>query len=651
MDLCFIPFDDGLLCRILTGNKGGNMKYITRKNGIILLLTLIGETGICYLFNLMSKDGGFSFSFFSIPLFFVIFCWNKRLADDPVFQEEKKIIRRRMFYSFLVSFLFALSLVMGYQLKKDEMLLRGYSGKFIIFAASAAIAAAFLMPVNEWFAFLDRRKADMKKDSDFRDFDSKENRKHFFLSFGVLILCWMPVFLAFYPAVMAHDFHRQSQEAYKGWIWFNDHHPLMHTMLIRFAFLFGEKIGSLKVGMACYSIFQMLVCGAVFAYLCTMIARLAKRKWPMYVSLAFLSLFPVVSVMVLSVTKDTLFTAFFVLFLLIVLERKFYHGRGMRIFLDLSLVITGIFTVLYRNNAVYALALFAVFYIIWSKGERILVFLLCAVMLTGGVFAKNEIRTAMNAGTGSKVEMYSVFLMQMARVGYLYYDNTLDEYEKSLIDPYISAYAWENGGYNPYIADGIKSDVAVSTFLTWKEDVPGMLKSWFLLGLHYPNEYIDAFLLLTDGYWFIDDVSHAEVLGYGEETRLGLLYTFDATPDFIREEGLSEETKFPALFQLYKKILNGNLYYHWPVLSSLFKPSFYCWSLLICMISLAYLGKGKKQILNLLPFFYLLTILLGPVVIFRYVFPVAVAGPLLFAWLLSGREWTGDKNGWGCYES
>jgi len=164
-----------------------------------------------------------------------------------------------------------------------------------------------------------------------------------------------------------------------------------------------------------------------------------------------------------------------------------------------------------------------------------------------------------------------------------------------------------------------------------------MLKDWVNIGLHYPNEYIDAFLALTSGYWFLDDVSHAEVLGYGEDTNLGLLYTFNASVSDVFE-GVESRSFLPGLLTAYQKIVNGNSYYGWPVLSLLFKPAFYCWLLVLVIVSFWYKKEPKKQLLTLLPLLYLLTLFLGPVVNFRYIYPIAVVVPVLLTEVLRAKD-------------
>ena len=121
-----------------------------------------------------------------------------------------------------------------------------------------------------------------------------------------------------------------------------------------------------------------------------------------------------------------------------------------------------------------------------------------------------------------------------------------------------------------------------------------------------------------------------QVLSYGADTDLGLLYTFNASNKEVFE-GVESRSLLPGVLECYQEIVNGNCYYEWPVLSILFKPAFYCWLLLLAMVSMWYKKENDKQIVTLLPFLYLMTMFLGPVVNFRYVYPIIVVSPILFS--------------------
>ncbi len=603
-----------------------------RKAGVSLSAIYAG-CSLSYLLNLMTDGKGFTQSLLSAFLFAVVFGSLFWFGQELEKIEDATLRKRRLGYVWLTACLLGLALVLGYQMRMQGMTSVGVKGKLWILLVSVGIGIGLSPFVNLWFALLDKAVG-RKTEGAFG-----RSGRCFLTSWGVIMLCWIPAFLAYFPAIMSYDFNRQSIEAVLGYLWFNTHHPLIHTFLIRCALKLGEAVGSYQAGMAVFSGVQMLILSAVMAYSCVMTGRLMRKKWPVVVTTLLFGLLPIHPVMGMAMTKDILFAAFFLLLLLLILERKLYRdthaAKGAKMLgLDAAIVAVGIAMILFRNNAVYAFAVFAVFYVWWSRRERLQILLLCVLILVGGQSAKAAMQKAMNAGSGSEMEKYSVFIQQMCRVAVNQGGNLSDE-DWWTINTYVPCDYWED--YNPTIADSIKGNVTNTAFQNWKDDIPGMLGDWFRLGLKYPNDYLDAFLALTSGYWFPDDVSHAEVLGYGEDTEKGLIYTFNASASEVFD-GIENHSYLPGVLENYRRIINGNSYYDWPVLSNLFKPAFYCWLLFLLMLSAGYLKKRQKAVLCMLPFWNLMTLFLGPVVNFRYAYPIIIVIPFLLAWMFSPAE-------------
>ena len=92
-----------------------------------------------------------------------------------------------------------------------------------------------------------------------------------------------------------------------------------------------------------------------------------------------------------------------------------------------------------------------------------------------------------------------------------------------------------------------------------------------------------------------------------------------------------------ALEKVLEKIVSGNCFNEWPVLSVIFHGSLYSWSLFFLMVLCLYRRKYWCFQMSLLPFLYFGTMLLGPVVQVRYLFPIMVMLPVLAAFFSSDR--------------
>lgn len=593
---------------------GDNRTYVI--TAMMLILSLSG------LFTVL-RHGGFGTGIYwytafmlLIPFMVIVFYdLVKKIESDS--EKGRKILK----YAFLFGWLFGISLDMGYQFQNMGYTLPGLKGKGIIIIVGFCLSVLFLPVTYRLFRlaeiFPSERKIEVKKTKCI---------KVFFISFAVLLVCWLPVFLAFFPGVMSYDFNRQSQEALRGYIWFYEYQPLSHTFLIRQFLLMGVRAGDISVGVAAYSVFQSLILSAAISA-CMVFVYKRSGIYATVFWIAFFALLPFNPVLAISITKDIIFSAFFVLILLLILQMN----ESAKPLVCILFIVCGVINIFFRNNAPYGLMFLVPAFLLTEKKlkRKLLYVCLTIVMIICGMGGKVLIRTSMHAIRGSKMEMYSVPLMQMVRTAYYQGDNLTPEQE-SILRYYIGDIMW--GEYNPSISDAFKSNANGDSWLGENKD---MIKDYITIGKAYPNDYIDAFLALTMGYWFIDDKTHAEMLEVGDDTGLGLLFTFNASKSEVIPKGIEERSYMPGLLKVYKHIVNGNSYYNWPVVSFLFKPATYFWLLIYAVFIGVYKRNKKSIILLAYPVFYMLTMLLGPCVHFRYIYPFVLASPIFISFLFS----------------
>lgn len=601
-----------------------NKKQGCIRNVIALLAAWAGAYGVSYLFSL--KEGN-TFGYGIVPMLVFILCffmWEKWLKQ---LQEEAKVERRKLLYAAVFIMAVSITYVMGYQLQSWGMTDGGFKGKALILFRGACLSMTVFPLMYQLFNLLQRAYDKAQKAK-----EAKSRNPWMIFGFSTLIIfmCWIPVFLAYYPAIMTFDFHRQVGEAARGFEWFNTYQPLAHTFLIWVALQIGNAVGSLETGMACYSIFQMLVLAVALGYVCAMVYRLVKKMWPVVLLVVFLGLFPFVSVLALCVTKDIIFSALFLIFMCLFVERSYFATGKRRMVLDILWVLEGLVMMLFRNNALYAVAVFAIFFVVMTeKKQKMQALILSLALVIGGKGALEGVQAALGVTIeGNKVEMFSLPIQQLARVGNIH-GEYLDEDDFIKIDFLVGWDVWEH--YNPPLSDTIKGAVSTRIPYTWEGNYLGVLQIWTEIGLKYPNEYIDAFFALTCGYWFMDDRTWCEVLGFGTDTRMGAIYTYNAIPLDIIPEGIDHVSKFPALEEKLEEIVSGNSFYQWPVLSVLCKPALYVWGLIFSLLLALYFKERKKLMILLLPFIYFGTLLLGPVVQIRYIFTIMITVPLLLA--------------------
>lgn len=603
------------------------MRLIKRLRGqekvFPVLQALLGTYGVCCLGETAGLERA-SFSVMSIPVAAVLFLlvqWTEKGLDSLPDEKQR---RRRIRWAAALSFLFSVSMIMGYQLQTNGMTESGFRGKGLILFRGACLGIAVFPFGNLLFQGIEKA-GDWKPEKSGRRWKSG---KVYWITALALFLCLVPVWLAYYPIVMSYDFHRQINEAYKGFVWFWPYQPLAHTWVIWLFLQVGNLLGNIQTGMACMALLQMLLYSLAAAWAVLFLYRAAGKKWIPAAGVLFFGVFPLNSVMVVCTTKDVLFTILFLVFVLLLAERFFFSGGRKQWILDLLLLLEGCVMIQFRNNCIYAVAVFGVFWFIFAaRREKLRVLLLCILLVAGGRSMAAGIRAALGTELESpKVEMFSVPIQQFARVGF-YHGDELDRKTWQMLNRYVLAEDWKS--YNPPISDTVKASVGVTTFHSnWEGNTGQVLKDWLQLGMQYPNEYIDAFLELTRGYWFWDDRSYAECLGYGAEERMGTIYTYNSA---VIENGpeILHESRFPWLEKQLENIVSANAYYDWPVVSVVFKCAFYVWGVCLLFAAYLYLKRKKQAVFCLFPLLYMGTMLLGPVVQMRYIFPLMATLPVL----------------------
>ena len=514
------------------------------------------------------------------------------------------------------------------------MTAQGIAGRIGVLVKSCFLSFAFLPFFDALFDYADQRK-EKAKESVFEGEEKKKFgvKKAFFLSWFIIFICWIPVFLAYYPGIMSYDSNRQFTEAYLGVYW--DLQPIFHTFLIRISLLLGEVLGAYERGIAVYSLIQMLTLSCALAYSISFVYELTNKRRYVYILAFFFGIFPVFSVLALCVTKHIFFSAFFLLFATFALKR-FLKKDSRKIGYEIGMILCAVMMSLFRKNGIYGIALFTVFYIIAMKKERIRTLILCILIIASCFGGRTLVRTVLHGTPGPKIEMYAVPIQQFARVSFFRLDELTEE-EKETMEYYIPGSTTAKT-FHVSLADAPKFAASGDAWT----DTPQMLKDWSHFGVKYPGDYLEAFLGLTAGYWFTDDIAISQYLGYGRDSMRGLIETFNASKPIDEfYEGVPTHSYLPKLQYFLEGMVSDEQYLKWPVVSVLFRPAAYCWAAFVMFGVLLYQKRRREFAAASIQITYFCTVLLGPVANIRYVFQIMIGLPVLAAFALSfskGRE-------------
>lgn len=544
-----------------------------------------------------------------------------RLIRGLLIQTDKRLVRHALFWGMLL----AASYVMGARLAAHETIFGG-AGYVLMYLAAAVCLA---VPAASCIApFL--RNGPSSGEAE-RPLQKKHPLWQAGLFYGMVIfLCWLPVFLAYYPSVFAYDAEGQLYQVIAGD--YSTHHPLLHTLFLGAFFKLGGVLGSYSAGMALHSIVQMILLAAAFAFVLSYLYEKGISRWRRMLLLAFYALFPTNSVLSLSTTKDVLFSALVLLYTMLlyhmICDKKMQVDKRD----GAACVILSVLLLLFRNNAVYAflvsMPLVYAGYRKWQIGEeraqsasfgaRTYLVLSIAALLFFAVCSAG-LRAGTHAHSGSPREMLSVPLQQMARTR-VKEEQRIDPALRKELEKYIPA-EWVFAAYDPHLADPVKNRAVIH------DDPAGLIETWVKLGMRHLDVYVDAFLDNCVGCWYLEDISHAQIYGIGTESGFGYLSTDNRTMPAGCE--IIPHSYLPGLRSLLEKIVSDNQYQRIPVLRIIFAPAFYWWMLCIYMAVAVY----RRKYIMLLPVCFLgayyLTLLLSPAVLIRYMYPFVVTVPAI----------------------
>lgn len=441
----------------------------------------------------------------------------------------------------------------------------------------------------------------------------RKMRHPFLVVCGLIMLCWIPGLLATFPGIYAYDSVFQMKWFVNGEI--SGHHPILHTYMLGGCLTLGEKVfGSYEAGMLIYSLIQMLFMAAVFAYIVRYIGRFLPRVLQVFVFALYVFL-PYNVLFSFSATKDVIFAGLFAVLVL----KSYEMVRDMETFFagwKNSFVYVGLAFMMcaFRNNGYYAfLCVIPVMLIVcrryWKKAMLIcLIVVLCWNVYVGPVYQ------LLGVTKGSTAEMLSVPMQQLSYV--MCTDpSELTVEERNQIEAYIPEY-WKYGSsVSDYVKDAFNSEL-------FDKDPVKFVKLWLSVGIKYPASYVEAFLRLNLGFWYPDMVypdpgAWHPYIEYVNSEMEG---------DWVQ---VGRTSLIPPLSKFYEKFAYETIHQKVPVVSLLFQPGVTFWGICLGIMLCIYKKNYKMAVPFGLMIGLWLTLMLSPVVLLRYAYPLMVSMPIV----------------------
>ena len=513
-----------------------------------------------------------------------------------------RISKRKGIFAFVFSFLFSLAYTIGKYFEQYKTI-DGFNflGNYLNLVALTIFIFFITILIYtklETSNLINRSKA-------------LEKKKNYLFLFGIFLLVLLPSYLALFPGIVTVDGLAQLYMAFNDS--FTAHHPLIHTLLLNLFYSFGNLFNNPNLGIALLSFLQMSLLALAFTYTIYIIYKYTKNKYLTIISIAFFIICPINSILMMYMTKDIIFSVFFLLFfdytLIILLDRPITK-RPYIIYL-----ILGILMCLFRNQGIYIVVFSLLFTIIFYRSKKLILVLILIPLMTMGI--NKSLILITNAKSVKTAEMLSVPIQQLARAYNLNPDSFTNE-DKKILYKYIKKESLND--YIPEISDPVKAKFNNNYF---KKDKISFIKLWLSIGLRNKTNYLDSFLYGNYAYFYLDaKLPHwGTLLPYNDTGTIRAEELFDIKSSSYLSD-LKEEKELDILNALYQDdFLQG-------ITGS---PALGFIMLLFCVIYCFY----KRNYRLLVPLSLILgmwgTIILGPVISIRYAYPLILCVPTLIS--------------------
>lgn len=600
---------------------------------------LLAYVSLVGLTHMQADEKILSNSVFAIPIWIATALFFRALAP--------KLNRRLVIVSAAGGIFFSACMIFGANIfAKDSMLINHLSTWLKIFAG-----AIFFAAVISWLLLNVSRANEFFSAKSLRRFDeSIGERKYFLVAWCLIFVAWLPTLFAAWPGIFGYDSPLQVAFYANGAV--EIVHPPLHTWLLGFCTVtLGKIFGSYERGLLVYSLLQMLCLSATFAAIQLFMFRrklsgALRAAWQIY-----FMFFPLNPLMAISATKDIFYSIFFALFVLFATIE--FDGNERRTSTTIFLVVAGFLSMLFRSQGVYVFLLGAAISFLLLRNQRVhfgKIFVACLALYaiySGVLFGLFEVK---HSKIYSLREFLGSAVVQMSRVA-VYRADELTQEELQSIQNYIPDFR----AYESKTAQG-SSDPVKGSFRAdlVAENPQKFFELWLTLGKRYPTDYVDAFGRLTVGEWYPDlnfrryydwqpyfQYKSFKLSADGKE----IIFVNGLSPD--DEVAFVEAEYFPILIQnsplkgfawldkLYGKLTYEFAYEKIPVVSMLLSTGFILWLIVLYCLWCVYRQRYRLFAAAMFPLALWLSMVMGPVELYRYTFSLAMTIPIFFAMILT----------------
>ena len=538
-----------------------------------------------------------------------------------------RVIRPKQFSlsAFLTAGLFSFYLLVGecgFLYKDLSVLFQTMPQIVITMLKFAGYYPLFYVVVRAGFAALDKQKpASIKGGVSEAVFE----RHCFLFPLLIILVCWLPYIIAFYPGFIPSDGLKQLNNFF-GVGNFTDNHPAFSSMLMGWAMRLGRSLGSDNLGIFLFTGPQLLINAAVMAACFPLFRELKTPLWLRKLTLADFALISIWPNYAYSVLKDSLYMAmilFFVLQLIRIIRDAdgYCSHAGNLILMTASLCLM----MLVRHEGQYMGGLiFLTLFTLpgprrqWKKLLVVILIPLCVINVFNRV-----IRPALNIPDSPAREALTMPMRQTSAI-VINHEDALSEEELAVLHE-VFVYEKIPAAYQGSTEN---ADELKGQFDPWapRDAIMRYMKVWASLGVRYPLVYLNVFLCSNTRYFDPFLAPYRDIYGW-----------FGIEQAEYVNQGVFDLYYQPGTGALRSALVNfANGLPRLPLTSLFYSLGTNAWLLVFC---LAYLLRKNIHgvIIPLLPGLFTYITLQNSAIngFFRYLLPLLISLPVVFAWSLS----------------
>lgn len=484
---------------------------------------------------------------------------------------------------------------------------------------------------------------------------TKNNKKVWIVCSVVVAAVWSCAYLAMFPGVYGTDAPTWYYEFSNADVPISSQWSPVYGAIFYGLVKTGENLfGNYNAGFALFSFIQMIfvLIGIVN------ILNFFSRKFgaaAVVMTTAFFSLIPTHVILALTSAQDPVFAVFLSICLIHLYEMscnpRIYFTKKSN---PIRLIVWMILLCVTRNNGLYALLVMGVFVLLFMREYRKQMLMVLSCVIAAIMFYWGPVYHMIGVDKGTVNRFMLSFPLQQMAYTYNFGHDRLSEEQIGKMQKYLTDEGWHTYQLHICLSDHVMRELDYQAII---DDPAAFISLYLDIFITVPDCYIKGAGFQTFGLWYpnklyTDGRIYHPYIGY---------LCYDDTMILKEAYGLDFSVERFSLFPIYDEFLGwlygkgtdrsgygGNLsmaFSNIPVLGTLSKAGIYFWMLLYLLFYSIYKKRKEPIVMVGLGIGVYITVLLSPVMMYRYCAPVIFSAPLLISALFGPwRDSGADKD-------